>query len=269
MPTALINGVKLAYEVNGSGFPTVFLMGLGGDRKDWHEQVPAFADHYQTVTYDHRGTGESDKPEAGYSINQFADDCIGLLDHLKFDRVHLVGYSMGGRIAQLIASRYPSRVAALVLVATAAKANPLNLYSLKLGAYLYQNHGPSAAASVGPLIEFTHSYFSKNLPMLVDKLGAVPKMPMPLHAFLGHVSAIENHDTTEILASILSPTLVVIGDQEWLNPLPDANELVGGIPDAQLQIITGASHGLILEQPEQFNQCVLDFLSEYGRPADR
>ena len=269
MSTAQINGVKICYEVNGSGFPIILLMGLGGNRKDWHEQVPVFAKHYRTISYDHRGTGDSDKPETGYSISQFADDCIGLLDHLNLDRAHLVGYSMGGRIAQLIASRYPNRVAALVLAATAAKPNPLNLYSLKLGAYLYQNHGPSAAASVGPLIEFTHSYFSKNLPMLVDKLGAVPEMPMPLHAFLGHVSAIENHDTTEILASILSPTLVVIGDQEWLNHLPDANELVGGIPDAQLQSITGASHGLILEQPEQFNQCVLDFLSDYSRSADR
>ena len=82
------------------------------------------------------------------------------------------------------------------------------------------------------------------------------------------MGAIESHDATGILGSILSPTQVVIGDQEWLNPLPDANELVEGIPDAQLQVITGASHGLIVEQPEQFNQCVLDFLSEYDRPAD-
>jgi len=96
LSTALINGVKLGYEVSGSGFPIVLLMGLGGDRKDWHEQVPIFAQHYRTITYDHRGTGESDKPETGYSIDQFADDCSGLLDHLNLDRVHLVGYSMGG-----------------------------------------------------------------------------------------------------------------------------------------------------------------------------
>ena len=263
MSTAQINGVKICYEVNGSGFPIILLMGLGGNRKDWHEQVPVFAKHYRTISYDHRGTGDSDKPETGYSISQFADDCIGLLDHLNLDRAHLVGYSMGGRIAQLIASRYPNRVAALVLAATAAKPNSLNLYSLKLGAYLYENYGPSAAASVGPLVEFTPSYFSRTLPTLVNKLGAIPENPMPLHAFLGHVDAIENHDTTGILGSILSPTMVVIGDQEWLNPLPDANELVEGIPDARLQVITGASHGLIVEQPQQFNQYVLDFLSEH------
>ena len=114
MSTALINGVKIGYEVNGSGFPIVLLMGLGGNRKDWHEQVPVFAKHYRTISFDHRGTGDSDKPETGYSISQFADDCIGLLDHLNLDRAHLVGYSMGGRIAQLIASRYPSRVVNLL-----------------------------------------------------------------------------------------------------------------------------------------------------------
>ena len=155
MSTALINGGKIGYEVNGSGFPIVVLMGIGGNRKDWHEQVPVFAKHYRTISYDHRGTGDSDKPETGYSISQFADDCIGLLDHLNLDRAHLVGYSMGGRIAQLIASRYPNRVAALVLAATAAKPNSLNLYSLKLGAYLYENYGPSAAAAVCPLVVFT------------------------------------------------------------------------------------------------------------------
>jgi pimeloyl-ACP methyl ester carboxylesterase len=85
------------------------------------------------------------------------------------------------------------------------------------------------------------------LPTLVNKLGTVSETPMPLHASLGHVGAIESHDTTGILGSILSRTQVVIGDQEWLNPLPDANELVEGIPDAQLQVITGASHGLIVE----------------------
>ena len=184
------------------------------------------------------------------------------------ERAHLVGYSMGGRIAQGVASRYPDRVAALVLAATAAKPNALNLYSLKLGAYLYENYGPAAAASVAPLVDFTHSYFASALPVLVDKLGAVPEIPMPLHAFMGHVGAIEEHDTSDILGSIRSPALVVIGDQEWLNPLPDARVLVEGIPDARLQVITGASHGLIVEQPEQFNQCVLDFFAEYHRAAD-
>jgi len=268
LSTALVNGVGLRYEIHGEGFPIVLLNGLGGNRKDWYEQVPVFSQHYQTITYDHRGTGDSNKPETGYSIDQFADDCIGVLDHLDLERVHLVGYSMGGRIAQVIASRHPNRVAALVLAATAAKPNALNLYSLKLGAYLYKNYGPSAAASVGPLVDFTHSYFAKALPVLVDKLGAVPENPMPLHAFMGHVGAIEGHDTSGVLGSIRSPTLVVIGDQEWLNPLPDANALVEGIPDARLQVITGASHGLIVEQPEQFNQCVLDFFCEYHRLAD-
>ena len=196
------------------------------------------------------------------------DTWRAVIGELGGDGLVIGGKSMGGRIAQAIASRYPDRVAALVLAATAAKPNALNLYSLKLGAYLYKNYGPSAAASVGPLVDFTHSYFAKALPVLVDKLGAVPENPMPLHAFMGHVGAIEDHDTSGVLGSIRSPTLVVIGDQEWLNPLPDANALVEGIPDARLQVITGASHGLIVEQPEQFNQCVLDFFCEYHRLAD-
>ena len=226
MPTAIVNGVGLYHEEHGSGFPLVLLMGFGDDCGAWSQQLPAFSARYRTIVYDHRGVGRSDKPQAGYSIRRFSDDAIGLLDHLDVPRAHLLGYSMGGRVAQDLAARYPSRVASIVLASSAAKPNALNLYCLKASAYLHRTFGPEAASAFGPVISFTHAYFTEHLSELTNALGKPPADLMPNHALEGHVRAIEEHDTTPVLGAIKAPTLVLMGDQEWLNPRSDADELL-------------------------------------------
>lgn len=269
MPKATVNGVELHYEEQGAGVPLLLLMGFGDDCHAWSQQIPAFSARYRTITCDHRGVGQSAKPVNGYSIPQFADDAVGLLDHLGIARAHVLGYSMGGRIAQHLAAHHPERVEGLVLVATAAKPNPLNLYSLKAGAYLYETFGAEAAGAFGPLISFTHAYFATHLPELLGRLGAPVASPMPLHAFLGHVRAIEEHDTTGLLALIKAPTLVLLGEQEWLNPRAEAERLVHGIPGATLQVLPGGGHGLIWEIADAFNDAILGFLArvERGSPG--
>ena len=132
MPKVVVNGVRLNYEESGTGPSLLMLMGFGDSIAAWSAQVPAFAAHHRTIALDHRGTGESESPADGYSIPQFSDDAIGLLDHLGIERAHLLGYSMGGRVAQDIAARYPARIGAIVLAASAAKPNPLNIFSLRV-----------------------------------------------------------------------------------------------------------------------------------------
>ena len=265
MPVAKVNDVGLYYEEHGSGFPLLLLMGFGDSCGAWSNQIPAFSAQYRTVALDHRGVGKSEKPESGYAIPQFSDDAIGLLDTLGIARAHVVGYSMGGRVAQDMAARYPDRVAAMVLAASAAKPNALNVYSLKAGAYLYRTFGPEAASAFGPLISFTHAYFERHLDEVVDNLGKKQDDPMPLHAYEGHVKAIEIHDTTPILDRIKAPTLVVMGDQEWLNPKTDADIMLQGISDSRLQVLENSGHGFLWEIPDAFNRAVLDFL-EAHRP---
>jgi pimeloyl-ACP methyl ester carboxylesterase len=238
-------------------------MGFGDHCGAWSLQVPAFSARYRTIVYDHRGVGKSEKPPTGYSIRQFSDDAIGLLDHLGVAQAHLLGYSMGGRVAQDISARYPGRVASLVLASSAAKANALNVYSLKASAYLYQNFGPKAASAFGPIISFTHDYFTEHLPELIKNLEKSPEERMPNHAFEGHVRAIVEHDTTSVLHQIKAPTLVLMGDQEWLNPRSDADALLQGILNSRLSVLEGGGHGFIWEIPDAFNQAVLDFLAEH------
>ena len=260
MPRAVVNGVSLNYDEWGAGHPLLLLMGFGDGLDAWANQIPAFAGKFRTIALDHRGTGQSEAPPGGYSILQFADDAIGLLDRLGVERAHVLGYSMGGRVGQDMAARYPDRVSALILAASAAKANPLNIYSLRAAAWLYETHGPEAAAAFGPLISFTHAYFEDHLDSLTGSLGETVYDPMALHAYRGHVEAIENHDSTPILGRIAAPTLVLMGDREWLNPMADAKAMLDGIPDARLRVLENGGHGFLWEIPDAFNEAVIEFL---------
>ena len=260
MPREVVNGVSLNYDEWGAGHALLLLMGFGDGLHAWANQIPAFSEKFRTVALDHRGSGDSEAPAGGYSIPQFADDAIGLLDRLGVERAHVLGYSMGGRVGQDMAARYPDRVSALVLAASAARANPLNVYSLRASAWLYETCGPEAAAAFGPLISFTHDYFGDHLDSLTESLGAPVHEPMPLHAYRGHVEAIENHDSTPILGRIAAPTLVLIGDREWLNPMSDQQAMLDGIPGARLRVLEGGGHGFLWEIPDAFNDAVIDFL---------
>ncbi|MCX7326338.1 MAG: alpha/beta fold hydrolase, partial [Hyphomicrobiales bacterium] len=112
--TIPIDGGTLAYEAAGAGAPIVFIAGLGGHGSYWKAQVQAFSADFQTVTFDHRGVGAS-AGSPPYSIEQWAGDTLRLMDHLKIGRVHLVGHSTGGAIAQVVAADHPDRIASLVL----------------------------------------------------------------------------------------------------------------------------------------------------------
>ena len=118
------DGTCLYYEERGAGEPLLLISGNGRDHTDWNGVRDDFADRYHVIVFDHRGTGQSDKPDTPpYSIQGFAQDAIALLDHLGIARTHVYGHSMGGMIGQWLGIEHPKRINALVLGAT-APSNP-------------------------------------------------------------------------------------------------------------------------------------------------
>src|SRR5271166_1104837 len=108
MPEARIRDVNLHYDVYGKGDPLLMIMGLGASSAQWDPRlVEDLARTFRVITFDNRGTGQSDKPDAPYSIGMFADDAAGLLGKLDVPRAHIFGVSMGGMIAQEFALRHP------------------------------------------------------------------------------------------------------------------------------------------------------------------
>ena len=100
MPKASVNGVNVNYKVHGEGEPLVLIMGFAAPRWAWFFQTRAFRKYYKVITFDNRGVGKTDKPSEPYTIKTMADDTIGLMDYLGIDKAHILGYSMGGIIAQ-------------------------------------------------------------------------------------------------------------------------------------------------------------------------
>jgi len=119
MPTLQLTDAEIYYEVHGHGQAIVFLSETACDGEVWKiHQVPEFSKDHRVIIHDYRGTGQSSKPSIDYTTQMFARDVIALMDYIKADNAIIMGHSMGGRVAQLLALDYPRRVKRLVLAST-------------------------------------------------------------------------------------------------------------------------------------------------------
>ena len=151
MPRIVIGDGALYYERQGVGFPVMFVSGLAGFASFWHDQAVAFAKHFDVVTHDHRGIGQSDLTRSGFTVDRMAADVIGLMDALEIERAHIVGHSTGGAIAQILAVEQPKRIASVVLSATWTKPDAYfrRLFGLRKDILL--RLGPSAYVQANTL----------------------------------------------------------------------------------------------------------------------
>jgi 3-oxoadipate enol-lactonase len=256
------DGIRIHYEVLGRrGAPVVlFIQGLGADKHGWDMQRFVFAAFYRVIALDNRGAGRSDKPFGHYSLEQMADDTISVLDHAGAEAVHVVGASMGGAIAQIIALKYPERVRSLTLACTACRNHPWRRELLSGWATKATEQGmakmtrDAARWVIGP----------RSFRRLVPAFGWLGPLALgrTSHAFVAQVRAILATDETmaERIGDITVPALVIVGNQDILTPRGDSEELAERLSNAELVVISGAAHGFMVEHASTFNRVLLDFL---------
>jgi 3-oxoadipate enol-lactonase len=256
------DGIRLRYDVVGrrDADPLLMIQGLGTDSRGWFLQRIAFARGYRVVTFDNRGVGRSDKPMGPYDLERMALDAIEVLDAEGVESAHVMGASMGGIIAQLIAVRYPERVRSLVLACTACRHQGWRRWLLEQWAEEARDRGMRVWAQhnlrwiVGPrsLRRFWPAF---------NALSGV-FISAPAHAFVAQVRAILDMDDSlrDRVPPDAPPTLVICGSQDILTPQSDSEELAELIPGAELVIVRGASHGFNVEAAPSFNRAVAEFL---------
>lgn len=255
-------GIRLWYEEVGQGEPLLLVSGQGADHSYWDGIRDDFADHYRVLVFDNRGTGQSDKPSAPpYSTRGFARDAIALLDRLGISCAHVYGHSMGGRIGQWLGIDYGQRLGALVLGAS----TPGNTHGVARAAEVNAllAHAPTdpheALRAFGALI-VTPAWLETH-PENIEQMSQAARIPQ--YARRLHYQASEGHDSWNLLPTIGTPTLIIHGADDELNPAANAPLLATRIPGAELHIIKGARHGYMFDFREESSRVVNSFLARH------
>lgn len=255
-----VNDIDLAYSDEGHGPPIVFLHAFPLNRTTWEPQVAGLAGHYRIITIDLRGHGESDAPMWRYTLDQFAEDVKGLLDHLAIAHATFVGLSMGGYILFALHRKYPTLIRALVLADTRATADVPEAKAARFSmAQVAHRRGASAIADLmmpkllGPA-SLTHR---KDLQEQLRTVIAGNQVS----GMIGSLMAMEERpDSTPLLATLTMPTLVIVGEHDAASPPDEVEEMSRHVPGATFVMIPGAGHLSNVENPETFNAAIRTFL---------
>ena len=257
-----LDGCRIHYEVTGrkSAPPVLMIQGLGMDKHGWVLQRLQLSWRYRVITLDNRGSGRSDKPHGDYDLGQMAADAIAVLDDIGVERAHVVGASMGGAIAQIIGVMYPQRTRSLTLVCSACRNHPWRKELLSGWAEVANRDGVGSMASEAARWVIGPRSFRRIVPVLgwLGPLG----FGRSSDAFAAQVGAIVAADDSlaDLLGAITVPTMVIAGNQDILTPRGESEELAERIPTAELVVISGAAHGLMIEHASTFNRILGDFL---------
>lgn len=244
----------------GSGEAVFFLHGVGGNKTNWSQNLPAFAQHFTAIAWDCRGYGDSDDYDEDLDFKDFSDDLLRVLDALDIRKVHLVGLSMGSWIAMNFAVSYPERLRSLTLCCTHAGFSYLSDFAK---AEFVRSRKEPLLNGMEPRDiagAVARSLVSPNAPthvvtQLEQSMAALRKT-----SYLKSIEALIHTDFRNDLPYIRTPCLVVSGSNDSLTTADMGREVSTLVPNAQFALIEDAGHLPNIEKPAQFERIVLDFL---------
>jgi pimeloyl-ACP methyl ester carboxylesterase len=255
---ATLPGVRLSYvDTGGRGVPVVFSHAATGSSRVWEYQLPAFtAAGYRVITYDRRGYGRSTPDPGGPQPGTGADDLLGLIDHLGLDRFHLVGTAAGGIVALDFAVSFPHRLRSLVVANSIGGVQDEEY--LEMGRRLRPpqfNALPPDVRELGP------SYRAAN-PGGTARWLELERQSRP-GGTPPSVQVFRNRLTFSLLETIAVPTLLMTGDADLYSPPAVLRLFAARIKPSESVIVPEAGHSIYWEQPDLFNQRVLEFLRRH------
>jgi len=256
------DGTRIHFEVTGKSgaTPVLMIQGLGASKNAWNLQRIAMATRFRIISFDNRGAGRSDKPTEPFTLEQMADDALAVLDAAGIETAHVVGASMGGVISQIVAVKYPHRVRSLTLVCTACRNHPWRQELLQAWAKTAADKGMIEVGKEAAQWVMSPRSFRRLVPAFTW-MGPLAAL-RPRHSFVSQIDAILNtrEDLVDQLSTITAPTMVIVGNQDILTPRGDSEEIAERIPNAELVVISGAAHGLMMEHSSTFNRILIEFL---------
>ena len=262
--------VKLYYEDSGAGRPILFIHEFSGDYRAWELQVRYFARRYRCITYNARGYPPSEVPTSvdKYSQRRAVDDAVGVLDHLKIGKAHIVGLSMGGFAALNFGIHYPERAFSLVIGAAGMGAEPDKAaqfrQEVEVAAGRWETEGAAKFAPVygsGPGREQLEMKDPRGFKEFIGQLSEHSATGAALTLRGVQARRPSPFDLVAELEKMIVPTLVIHGDEDR-SCLGTGAFLKRTIPSAGLMVFPKTGHTINLEEPALFNFAVLDFITQ-------
>ena len=265
MPKIRANEIELYYEIHGAGRPLVLISGIGYTLWQWHKMVPFLEKHFQVITFDNRGVGQSDKPAGPYTAQMLAKDTAGLLDSLRIQKAVVMGHSMGGFIAQAMILDHPVKVEKLILASTnfgGPHHVPVTEEAMKVLTDIGSD--PLTRFRNGLAVSTAPGWAEKNPHMIqhwIDWRIANPVEPAAYQAqlaigrgLLQEGTAFENQ-----LSRIKVPTLILFGEHDKVVPSANAALLAEQIKNSKVVIFPNAGHFFPIEIPDMAARIVTEF----------
>ncbi|UCH32616.1 MAG: alpha/beta fold hydrolase [Candidatus Bathyarchaeota archaeon] len=249
MPKVKVNDIRIYHELHGDGHPLLMIMGLSANLNWWDTRlIEALSSKFTLVMYDNRGAGRTNTSDKEHTIRLYADDAVGLMNALRIDKAHVLGFSMGGMIAQELTLNYPHKVGKLVLCSThCGGANSVQPSQEILEMLTADIAGLSAmeVAKMTLHLLLTTNFIEEN-PDIVDLIiERLIQHPISRASYMCQLNAVMRFDTFERLPKIKNPTLILQGQEDVLVPSTNGSILAKAIPDAKLIIYENSAHMLV------------------------
>lgn len=274
MPIAHSNGIDMYYELHGAGQPLMLIAGLGYGLWQWHKMTPLLARHFQVITFDNRGAGQSDKPVGPYSAQMLAEDTAGLLDALGIRSAAVLGHSMGGFVAQQLALSRPDLVGRLILASTnfgGPQHVPVSAEAMQI---LMDRSGDPLDLIRRGIAVATAPGFAEAHPAIVQELvdyrltNPVPPAAYQSQLAVGLSLLSAEAGFEDKLPAVKVPALILFGAHDKVVPPANAELLAHQLPRSEIILLPDAGHIFPLETPEAAVAALVNWLHAAPSTSD-
>lgn len=265
MPYVTANRLNLYYEIEGEPHnpPVLLITGLSGDHRGWGTLPSQLRKSHRVISFDNRDSGLSQRAEAPYSVHDMAQDAVGLLDGLGIAHANVVGYSLGGAIAQELTISFSHLVDRLVLLATYDAGDPR-------GSALFRGFASLRRAMpreeyMRLTLPWAYTYKEYQIPGLIDQIvkdAVADSLFQETEAYERQMEATLAFNSRARLGLISRPTLLIFGEEDVMTPTRFARELVRGIKDSRLVTLEGTGHRFIQTRLKETAALIDAFLKE-------
>ncbi len=264
MPRIDVGNITLNHADVGQGDAFVFIPGLVGLYDAWSFQLEHFSKHYRCVTFDHRGTGESDKPTGpgAYSTQVIADDVIALMNTLDIEKAHIAGTSTGGCILQNLVLDHPDRVRACVFNNTWVTADEFITRVALTRKRIAESYGPEEYVKVSSMFTSGADQFRNNFDAVMKLEERALKTVGQVEILTARLDMMLAHDRTDELVNIAKPSLIIGTVDDATIPYYFAEDLNEAISGSELLLFDDGGHYSYRRHPEKWNTTVQAFLEK-------